>query len=450
MNLFNLLRRHGDEIIYSYKNMTNYYKKSTLVIFLVIGVIYLCICFTSIIVLANLVTNKYIHIMGKNLTDMAYIVSQSLQIHDSDVKELKALTYDKVPEHPVNKQLANLFMKDKVRDRDLSYAYVTVQLSSDEIKYYVTEEDEGAYSYPVGTPLNVMYLLDVVLDEIVFRTESGFHNYYYTDKNRYDVITPREKEAMQNKLSKYFINDDIWGKYVSSMVPLYSVEGNYIGIVGIDSSFSKFMSYRNILAIMFVVVFIVPIIFSIFIYYLFYKGYITSLQRMSITDPLTGLYNREFYHINYERMIASCYRYKQSLALIMLDLDLFKSYNDSYGHQAGDECLKQIATAIKSQLHRPLDMLIRYGGEEFLALMPNTDYNGAINIANGIQNAVRALKITHKASSVSDYVTISQGIYIVNSGDVIENAYKYVERADEALYQSKSSGRDRFTVYGAS
>lgn len=129
------------------------------------------------------------------------------------------------------------------------------------------------------------------------------------------------------------------------------------------------------------------------------------------------------------------------ISLIIFDVDFFKPYNDTYGHQAGDDCLNAIAGTIESYCRRVPDLAARYGGEEFAVILPNTDIEGALNLAETIRARVRALEIRHERSSVDDYVTVSAGVAcMVPAGETSVEAL--IKLADDALYDAKSKGRN--------
>ncbi|MEA1966950.1 MAG: diguanylate cyclase [Thermodesulfobacteriota bacterium] len=167
-----------------------------------------------------------------------------------------------------------------------------------------------------------------------------------------------------------------------------------------------------------------------------------KLKKLSTIDGLTQIANRrqfdEYCAMEYKRLT----REKRILSIIMCDVDYFKLYNDTYGHQAGDECLKSIAKAIQVSVKRPSDLAARYGGEEFVVVLPNTDSTGAMHVAEYIRLAVKTLKIVHSKSTVDRYVTLSLGmasmIPIENSTNEI-----LVDMADKALYKAKEQGRNR-------
>ncbi|MCL2009349.1 MAG: GGDEF domain-containing protein [Synergistaceae bacterium] len=162
-------------------------------------------------------------------------------------------------------------------------------------------------------------------------------------------------------------------------------------------------------------------------------------------DALTGIYNRRFLEENLYRVIMSMSRRPKSLlSVCMVDVDFFKKYNDIYGHNKGDECLKAITESLTKTVTRIDDFVARYGGEEFAVVLPNTDEKGARIIADLLLENVRKLNIPHEKSTVADCVTISLGVttsYVTHT----QSWQDYVKRADEALYVSKQSGRNRYT-----
>ena len=164
-----------------------------------------------------------------------------------------------------------------------------------------------------------------------------------------------------------------------------------------------------------------------------------QLQHLSITDGLTQLYNRSHFDRLYEAEFIRAFREKQDLAVLLLDLDHFKTVNDTYGHLFGDECLRQVATTVLNCIRRPPDIAARFGGEEFVVVLPNTNTEGAIYVANKIRTAVAALEIPLEDQIIR--VTISIG---VNCGipQHRDDCSVFLKLADNALYQAKHKGRN--------
>lgn len=170
-----------------------------------------------------------------------------------------------------------------------------------------------------------------------------------------------------------------------------------------------------------------------------------ELDRQAMTDELTGVANRrqleEFSQREWERSV----REKIPLSVMMADIDFFKSYNDLYGHQAGDECLKQVALQLEKTVKRPADLVARYGGEEFAIVLSNTDLTGAAQIAEACRKGVEALAIKHEGAAAAHVVTISLGV--ASSKETLCCATRELfAKADSALYIAKLSGRNRLVV----
>jgi ammonium transporter, Amt family len=170
------------------------------------------------------------------------------------------------------------------------------------------------------------------------------------------------------------------------------------------------------------------------------------LSEQATVDVLTGLYNRRYFDDQYTKEWRLAFRSQQPVSLLMIDIDYFKNYNDCYGHHAGDECLKHVAAVISASLSRPTDFAVRYGGEEFVIVLPNTDVGGAAVVAETIHEELRERKIQHKESRVSGYLTLSIGVAwaipvaALNESDLLFEA-------DKALYEAKEGGRNRVAYH---
>jgi diguanylate cyclase (GGDEF)-like protein len=170
----------------------------------------------------------------------------------------------------------------------------------------------------------------------------------------------------------------------------------------------------------------------------------TRLQ--ALRDGLTGLANRRCFNQTIEREFKRAARSGQPLSLIMVDIDHFKTFNDQYGHPAGDTCLRAVSAAMQGVPRRPGDIVARYGGEEFAILLPETDVAGAVQIVGDMQAAVRTLAIRHEASALG-VVTVSAGVASWSPGRLAATPAWLVEAADAALYDAKALGRNTFTVH---
>ena len=166
------------------------------------------------------------------------------------------------------------------------------------------------------------------------------------------------------------------------------------------------------------------------------------LERLALLDGLTEVANRRGLDEALDREWRRASREKSSLGVIMCDIDHFKAYNDNYGHGAGDGCLRQVAQALSQALSRPGDFLGRYGGEEFLALLPGTGVEAAKEVAEKLRRAVFEQNLPHAHSSAADRVTLSLGVAALAPGQDDEPE-RLLEAADQALYRAKQAGRNR-------
>lgn len=171
-----------------------------------------------------------------------------------------------------------------------------------------------------------------------------------------------------------------------------------------------------------------------------------ELKTMAILDALTQLANRRYFDEYLDQQWSQMGNKQLSLALILCDIDFFKLYNDTYGHQDGDTCLKLVAKALKDEVKRVTDLVARYGGEKMAIILPDTNGEGAFFVAQQIRERIKSFEIEHCASPINQYVTLSLGVasVIPSSEDSPHNLIKF---ADQALYLAKQNGRDRIVLY---
>jgi len=168
------------------------------------------------------------------------------------------------------------------------------------------------------------------------------------------------------------------------------------------------------------------------------------LERQSYCDSLTGIANRRHYEETLPTMWNYACRERTPLACIMIDIDDFKKFNDLYGHQAGDDCLRRVAGVLNTRTRRKIDLLVRYGGEEFCCLLPNTDLAGARRLAEIFQREGLDLGIPHEGSQSGPVVSISQGIAVLPAASPALTPDLLIKNADLALYEAKAAGRNCF------
>lgn len=176
-----------------------------------------------------------------------------------------------------------------------------------------------------------------------------------------------------------------------------------------------------------------------------------KLARLAAADGLTGLSNRRNFDETFAKEWRRASRSRLPLSVVLIDVDHFKAYNDSYGHLQGDDCLKRVAAEIASSLSRPADLAVRYGGEEFLLLLPETDAAGASLMAELVRSRIEAMAIPHEGSRTSTVVTASLGTatYDPRAAVVLERPEAMIEHADQQLYAAKRQGRNRVGAQNA-
>ena len=173
-----------------------------------------------------------------------------------------------------------------------------------------------------------------------------------------------------------------------------------------------------------------------------------KLEHLSMSDGLTGIANRRALDIRLKHDIELSARQKSSVAILLMDIDCFKLYNDNYGHLAGDQCLRDVSKIICDLLHRDSDFVARYGGEEFVCVLPNTDSNGAQEMATHIIEKLKHIALPHKYSNVADYLTMSIGIATSQSNALL-TPEAIIRQADTALYAAKRKGKNAYILYSS-
>jgi len=170
-----------------------------------------------------------------------------------------------------------------------------------------------------------------------------------------------------------------------------------------------------------------------------------KLETLSLEDALTGLHNRRYFEMQLELEWKRESRNKKILTLMVIDIDYFKLYNDTYGHAEGDECLKGVSHVLQSCLHRSTDVIARIGGEEFVVMLPDIDVDGALTLANQMQQQLHQAELVHATSPIGDNVTVSIGIASVLPDDSV-TALGLFKAADKALYKAKTKGRNQVVI----
>ncbi|MDR0320814.1 MAG: GGDEF domain-containing protein [Treponema sp.] len=400
----------------------------------------------SIIVInyaASWMVNKNYSAIASKAEDIAILTTKNFALTDAEVEELKKLEFKELLQHPANIRLADMF-DFEYGHNDIRFVYIMTVLDEKEIKYQVTEEYKNFYGTQTGTPLNVIWLVSVVTGKTIEETLNEDKT-FYDDIRRYSYLRATDLTAFHEKVPTNELSDDEYGYVITGLAPIYTEEGTFVGMLGVDIFIDEYEKNASFVRLLLLLVFLLPSIILTTVYILFYFTNLKQALLTAQTDPLTSTKNRRFMEKYMSQTVKEHYQKKQPLSVIMIDIDYFKGYNDNYGHQQGDKVLVAVTKAIASILRNHTDVICRYGGEEFLVILNNTNVPGAEIVANRIKTAVDTLAIKHEHSQVSDIVTISQGVY--SAVPASANCEKlYIENADKSMYKAKNTGRNKYVV----
>jgi diguanylate cyclase (GGDEF)-like protein len=373
--------------------------------------------------------------------EFAVLVSRNYKVTDTEVEEIKKLKFKDLLNHPVNLRLAEVFGRDFNFD-EIKYAYVMAKLDESEIKYMVTDEYKDFFGEKPGTPLNLLWLADFVVNSTPEQLLAEDPT-YYDDIKRYSFFRDEYDKAYQDRVPVYSMTDYEYGKLICGWAPFYSAEGTYVGILGIDLFIEQYEEAVQRIKTILASVFAAPTVILTLAYITIFIRNKKRQYSKAYIDSLTSIKNRRFIEEYFPLIVKEHYKKQIPLSVIMIDVDFFKLYNDHYGHQQGDEALKNITMAIQSVLRDKSDFICRYGGEEILVILTNTNLPGAEMVAKRIKASVNALGMKHEYSVCAPFATVSQGVYstVPQNTNYTKN---YIMRADQGLYEAKNSGRNKY------
>lgn len=286
-----------------------------------------------------------------------------------------------------------------------------------EIKKYLHIIDQNIISVNLDENLNIKYSSNAFLKTLKMTEKDLLDNkgLLYKDnsfwKNNNILSWIKSKDNWEEELKVKDKNgNDIW--FLSKIIPMYDSHYNII-------------EYNNILTNI---------------------SSEKKIEEISLKDPLTGLYNRRSFEKEFSHMLNIINRTNLILVFVMIDIDRFKDYNDTYGHQKGDKTLKKVASVLKSSIRRNTDYAFRLGGEEFALLFTINDKDKAVKICENVKSEVENLKIMHEKNDVSKYITVSLGVNIISKSNFLDIDEIY-EKTDSLLYKAKEEGRNRIKYF---
>ncbi len=400
----------------------------SLVLFALIAIVAHLILFNSML--------KYTYIrIGESVNDIAKITAATIEITDEDLENLIEINFNELLENEVNQQLEKTFANTSVSDY-ITYSYVLRQLNSSQIKYTVeTEEEATFYGLEIGTKLDFIWLMDYIVNEE--KRHDAYNNpNYYNDIYRYTTKDGILEELYIKEESGYFTTNSEWAKSITGVAPLYTVEGTYVGLLGVDIDVNEYYSFRTRMLKLVLVMFILLVLLLIIILSVRYVADKNEAQK----DQLTGLYTRKYYE-RYAVNKLKRLNKDDSLTVIMLDVDEFKRYNDFYGHIRGDVVISAVCDIIKNSINNFESCPGRFGGEEFVVIVPNITITEGDLLCDKIRKDVEQLNIAHDNGTVNKFVTVSLGVCTVKGKDKVTFS-KVLEAADAGLYRAKQNGRN--------
>ncbi|MGL5259791.1 MAG: GGDEF domain-containing protein [Lachnospiraceae bacterium] len=407
---------------------------------LAIILIYLFFGITIIYFQYRYITNYQYNTLGENALNLAALAVKTIHITNEDLKELEYITFDELREHPLNQELEKAFHLLEYQE-SIKYVYIIRNIKEDQEKYEVDEYDVDFYNVPIGTKLDYIWLLDVIVD---FEQKNKVEEIgdYYKDKNRYTTINGEFKENLEKRETNYFLSESEWGIGITGVAPIYTTEGDYIGLLGVDMFSESFFEYRNSIFFTLVTLIMIPTLFTSCIYLYLYLVYRKKMNVLAYKDQLTNVYNRRYFDREGNKIFNDAIKQKTTVGIIIGDIDDFKLFNDKYGHQEGDFVLQLVTSVMQEFLSEGSGFVARYGGEEFIIVLENPE-----NIEMFCQNICMSIaekKVEHKNGDTST-VTISLGAYsnIPKKGEHLE---QFVKIADDAMYHAKKLGKNTFVI----
>lgn len=375
-----------------------------------------------------------IRFLGDKIKIIAIQVSQNTHLTPEDIELLYKLTYDELINHQIHQNFESK-ARQLMETSNIRYIYLEAPISSP--FYQVSSNDTKKYPWPVDTPLDTVFLLTATRSDEDRIADDGQRP--LIDKYRYTVSDPQMSRAYKKGLQGYYRAKDAWGEYITGYAPFYDTEGTLVGVMGVDLDISIY--FRSLYKYFFLILLflLTNLIMLVWIYRLVFK--VRHHKVLSDTDQLTQIHNRgKIWNIMLENWFYNL-NTKDHYCLIIIDVDYFKEYNDFYGHAPGDKALIKIAKALKEQADLENGWVGRFGGDEFIMVLPDISYSRIEIISSRLMAAIKNLNILHKKSPIAQIITTSIGgiVTIPNSEKTIDDIFNI---ADKVLYEVKKNGRN--------
>ncbi len=374
--------------------------------------------------------------VGKNSINLATYIANNLKLSNEDYLNLKSLTYKELLESEINKEFEEA-ARTVMDISDYKYIYVISKL----------EEGEKPYNS------DVIYLLDAVdsLETRIEEAKNKGYETYYDDEIRYDIADELFIEVEKTRIPSYRVVKNKWGEMIYAYVPFYTLEGDYIGVIGIDMDVDNLKELREkyipLIRIYITINLLIGLIaFALFQYMRNVQNELKKEKHLSGIDELTNVYNRRKFNEVFKELWEQAKEEKQNISLMLVDLDYFKEFNDNNGHSAGDLMLRNISEILEKESSKYGGNVFRYGGDEFVILLPGLNIIQGEKAGNNILEAINKSRLEHPCSPIAEIQTVSIGVTSAIPKDEM-NVKEFFNYADTALYLSKRYGRNRVSVW---
>lgn len=380
----------------------------------------------------------YFSAVGSNAQDCAVLLADRIELSKERFEELKQMSYletTKTPEH----HFMRFLLKNHELSIDIKNIYIMSPLRREEVTYYVPKDKAEFYEAEENTPLDLIYVLDVFPEK--YLDKDG--NHYKDDMNRYSVQDETTKEHLEAKKQTYEYAIDEWGTTITGYAPLYATDSEYLGLVGVDVTPDTYLSFNDKAVTSIFLVFLCSI--GLLIVEMIYV--LTVLNRMQADrvylDPMTSVYNRRYLNEKLPKVLKKKGRRTDQIVIALLDIDLFKEYNDVYGHNTGDECLIKFASEVKKALPSKLGHLIRYGGEEFVACFSANSEEEIQRVLMQMQERIAGISLDEATRAVTCSIGCCYCTFAVLEKTPLDQLLKL---ADQNLYYVKENGRNDYRI----
>lgn len=392
---------------------------------------FLCIAVLTFQKTNETVEKGYLASEGNAAQNFAVLTAASIHLSNDEVTMLKGLSSADLQASAQNQALKELISNPQFTSK-VDYAYVMVQLPKEEVKYEVTKDNQKWFDAEIGTPLDILWLLDVTVADAQADVKE--------DVLRYSYYIEEDKKIFRDA-PLYILHSSEWGDHICGYAPLYSNEGDYIGVVGVELETKDYDTYRKSAMGALAMLLVIATLTLTLIFAFLYTKYRKLQYDKIYIDALTGSYNRSYYnnrlvkHLNQTRKEGYC------VALLIADIDWFKKINDTFGHDVGDQALIEISNILAETFGK--ENVVRFGGEEFVVgIWIKKEAELKLRLS-ALYKRISSTKFGHQQIELSISIGGSYLYCHEVSGWVISSMLK---AADYKLYEAKERGRRQFLL----